>query len=86
MTLNNTTIKNILAVSKEIFSQQTRADLATIKQHFGDAYNELDAIASIAVEIGLRLYSAGDFSTRAITPLSLMSKEGERLYRERFTL
>lgn len=86
MTLNSTTITNILKITKEIFSQQTAEDMQRLKEHFGEAYNRVDIMVSLAVEIGLRLYSAGDFSTRAITPLSLMSKEGERLYRERFTL
>jgi hypothetical protein len=86
MTLNNTTIQNIVSITKEIMSQQTADDIQAIKNHVGEAYNHLDAIAGVAVELALRLYAKGDFSTRAITPLTLIAKEGERLYRERFTL
>ena len=84
MNLSNTVLKNIIAVAKEIYSQQSQADLNALKQHFGETYQEIDAMSTIAVEMALRVYGTLDFSTRALTPLAMMAEEGAERYQERF--
>lgn len=84
MTLNSTMLKNIIAVAKEVISKETQQDISEMKDHISAAYTELDAVAAIAVEIGLRLYGVIDLSTRAISPLSLLAEEATQLYRERY--
>ena len=84
MNVNSTMLKNIVAVAKEVMSKETQQDFTEMKAHFGGAYTELDAMAALAVEIGLRLYGAIDFSTRAISPLSALAEQGAELYKQRY--
>jgi hypothetical protein len=86
MTLNSAMLKNIVAVAKEVMSKETQHDLTEMKAHFGGAYTELDAVAAIAVEIGLRLYGVIDVSTRAVSPLSALAEHGAELYKQRYAL
>lgn len=86
MIISNTILKNIIAVAKEIYSQQSQADLNALRQHFGETYKEIDAMSTIAVEIALRVYGVLDFSTRTLTPLSMLAEEGAARYKERFSV
>lgn len=42
-------------VAKAIFDQQTGEELASIKQHFGEAYNEAKIVALVAVKMLARI-------------------------------
>lgn len=85
MTINTNTISTAIRVAKEIFSQQTADELTTLKDHFGAAYNEVDAIAMIVGNLVLRIAGVErTIDARTISPLDVLSEHAARVYTERF--
>ncbi len=75
-------ITTAIAVANEIFSEQTVEELDTLKAHFGQAYNEMNLIAELAVKLILRIGGVSVTGSRKITPITnLLGRAEERFPR-----
>ena len=86
MIINQTLIHTAIDLAKELFSQQTREDLAAIVAHAGDAYDEGKLIAEIAVKLVLRLgrVSTDPVLSRSASPVDELVAKIYTAYLDRY--
>lgn len=87
MLINQTLLTTAIHVAKQVFAQQTSAELATLKAHRGKTFDESTLVAEIAVKLILRL---GGIPTRladlrVFSPVDALVAQAEQAYRQTYS-